>query len=145
MFKRIISKAALDGFLHALLLMLLIEVAVSPWAMQVSVDASMLAAVVLGALSAGIYVLLLRRVQESRHIAWITLLSMLFFLLTLVGGVVWTATVPFQLLPVREGNASDGLLLLMMTVAYLLAAGALRVLVWVTIAERCWKRKLSIK
>lgn len=145
MFKRIIPRAALDGFLHALILMLMIEVAVSPWAMQVSVDASMLAAVVLGVLSAGIYVLLLRRVQESRHIAWITLLSVLFCLLTLAGGVVWTAAIPFQLLPVREGNAGDGLLLLLMTAAYLLVAGFLRVAAWVIMAERCWKRKLAIK
>lgn len=141
---QILLTAALDGFIHAFLLMLMIEVAISPLSLSLSAEAQLMAAIILGAVSAGIYGLLLRRMQESRHISWITLLSILFCLLTLAGGIAWSALVPLQLLPVREGNAGDGLLLLLMTLSYLVTAGVLRILLWLLLAGRCRMRKKDI-
>lgn len=138
--RRIIAKAALDGFIHALLLMLLIEAASSPWALDVSVEGCMLATLGAGLLSVGMYFLLLRREKESRQIAGISLLSVVFCLLTMVSGLFGLV---LQLLPAREVNAGDGLLMFLMTVLYLLFAGILRVLVWSALAERCWARKLA--
>lgn len=138
--RRIIAKAALDGFIHALLLMLLIEATSSPWALDVSVEGCMLATLGAGLLSVGIYFLLLRREKESRQIAGISLLSVVFCLLTMVSGLFGLV---LQLLPAREVNAGDGLLMFLMTVLYLLFAGILRLLVWSAMAERCWARKLA--
>ena len=138
--RRIIAKAALDGFIHALLLMLLIEAASSHWALDVSVEGCLLTTLGAGLLSVGIYFLLLRREKESRQIAGISLLSVVFCLLTMVSGLFGLV---LQLLPAREVNAGDGLLMFLMTVLYLLFAGILRLLVWSAMAERCWARKLA--
>jgi len=138
--RRIIAKAALDGFIHALLLMLLIEAASSPWALEISVEGCFLVTLGAGLLSVGVYFLLLCRERESRHIAGISLLSVVFCLLTMVSGLFGLV---LQLLPAREVNAGDGLLMFLMTVLYLLFAGILRLLVWSAMAERCWARKLA--
>ena len=53
--RRIIAKAALDGFIHALLLMLLIEATSSPWALDVSVEGCLLAALGAGLLLSALH------------------------------------------------------------------------------------------
>lgn len=138
---KLIGKAALDGFLHALLLMLMNSFFASTWAAPLCDDLVggefMLVPLIAAGLSVGEYALLLRRIRKSRQVTAITLLSVVFCLLTLAAGVAWMIEFPFRLFPVREGNAGDGLLLLFVTVIYLLFAGALRIVIWITKSERC--------
>lgn len=143
MSKRMIVKAALDGLFHAVLLLLLNHIAASSWTANWSVEGLMLLALGMGLLSAGGYVLLIRKETVSRRITGISLLSAGFCLLALIGGIVWMMEVPFRLLPVREGNAGDGLLLLLITIVYLLFSGALRVIAWAAMSERCWTRRAA--
>lgn len=137
---KLIGKAALDGFLHALLLLLMNNFLASPWALPICDDLGvefLLVPLTAAGLSVGEYALLLRRVRKSRQVTAITLLSVVFCLLTLAAGVAWMITFPYRLIPVREGNAGDGMLLLFAAVIYLLFAGALRIVIWITKSERC--------
>lgn len=138
---KLIGKAALDGFVHALLLMLMNSFLASTWAVPICDDLVsgefMLVPLIAAGLSAGEYALFLRRVRKSHQVTAITLLSVVFCLLTLAGGMAWMIEFPFRLFPVREGNAGDGMLLLFATVIYLLFAGALRIVIWIAKLERC--------
>lgn len=132
-----LCKAALDGFLHALLLMLLNEAASSPLALTLSVSLCMLGSLIAGLLSTVIYVLFLRHERKSRCVTLTTLLSMAFCVLTLVAGFFWKMSIPLQLLPTREMNAGDGLLLVFLSATYLLFSASLRVCAWIVMCERC--------
>ncbi len=137
---KLIGKAALDSFVHALLLMLMNSFLASTWAVPICDNLGgefMLVPLTVAGLSVGEYALLLRRVRKSHQVTAITLLSVVFCLLTLAGGMAWMIEFPFRLFPVREGNAGDGMLLLFATVIYLLFAGALRIAIWITKSERC--------
>ncbi len=137
---KLIGKAALDGFLHALILLLMNNFLASTWAVPICDNLGgefMLVPLTAAGLSVGEYALLLRRVRKSCQVTTITLLSIVFCLLTLAAGVAWMIEFPFRLFPVREGNAGDGMLLLFATVIYLLFAGALRIVIWIAKLERC--------
>lgn len=126
-----IGRGAIDGVVHALLLVGMSEAFSSPWgALWLAEESGILVFIVpvlLGVISAAVFVLCL--CQEAR-ISRLCLWSMLFCLMTwglaLVNALAWHV----RLLPLREWGNGDGLMLVLMAGMYMVTALSLRFVVW---------------
>lgn len=134
----LVGRAAADGVGHGLLLQGMIGLSCSLWAAEWTMEAHGLAALAAGVLSAALFAWLIRKMDSSRRIAGMSLLSAAFFLLTLAAGLAFAIECPVRP-PMREMGNGDGILMMLLAGAYLLTAGALRGLVWLVQAER-WRR-----
>ena len=132
------GRGAIDGVVHALLLVGMSEAYSSPlgagWLAEESGMWILLVPGLLGVISVAVFALCLcGEARIGRFCLWSTLFCLLTWGLALVNALEWHV----RLLPLREGSNGDGLMLVLMAGMYMVTALSLRFIVW--IAALAWR------
>lgn len=129
-----IGRGAIDGVVHALLLVGMSEVLSSTWWAEWPTEVGLLLPLPLALLSAVVFALCVRGERKIwRLCLWSTLFCLMTWGLALVNAASWQV----RLLPAREGSNGDGLLLLLAYMAYMACALGARGFVWAM--EAMWR------
>lgn len=128
------GRGAIDGVVHALLLVGMSEAFSSPWgAGWMAEESGILVFLVpglMGVLSAAVFTLCLRGEERiGRLCLWSAAFCLLTWGLALANAIEWHV----RLLPLHEGSNGDGLMLALLAGIYMITALLLRFVVWTEI------------
>lgn len=123
--KRLVKRGACDGFAQSAFLYLLQIYAISVFSPTSSADC--LKTSVFGSvLSAVCYFLLTYRISSNKSLLYLSSISVGGFLVTTIVMVVSQNVLGWSVLLLRETNSADGILLMLVSVAFLVLSAILR-------------------
>lgn len=132
--KKIFLKAILDGFIQSFCLICLVIIIVSEYSPSTNPTYLRLL-VMFGAGSVGfVYFLLIRKESSNKAIIYLTLTSILFFVLWLIIMIILYTIIPTDFLTaLHEANIADGILTVIVSRLFLLYSFVLKVCVLIAL------------
>lgn len=116
---RIVLRAAIDGIFQGFLLFILGEFLISIYAQKFSLEKQLLLCGILAISSAIVYYFLLFRSFYNKVIKF-SLYSIVWFCISVFLMFINYLTVSFHILPIRQLNEGDGIILIITDVAFIL-------------------------
>lgn len=141
--KKIYWKATIDGLFGSLILQFLNTFCISVFSTGYSFEQFFLVTIFGALLSTSIYCIFLLKEYENKKVRYFTALGFLFFIIGRVIFLFLDLTVKWEILPLRETNSADGLLIIFMAVCFILTSILLRACVFILLMIRNKRRNQS--
>ena len=117
--KKYVIKAMLDGFMQELILFLLTNFNLSKYTSNFTLKNILVLTVLCSVLSSVIYSIFIKKVNSIKKKISFSIISQLSFVVFALIILALRVTVSLNILPLREINNADGLLILLSTVFYI--------------------------
>ena len=133
-----IGRGAIDGVVHALLLVGMSEWLSSVWVTEWPVEYCFLLPLPVGLISAVVFALCIRdEGHPGRLCMWSSVFCLLTWGLALVNAIEWHV----RLLPLREMNDADGMLIVLACGSYEAVALLAKLAAWLVEESRRWRHE----